>query len=63
MESGSNAFHDFGALFFWDVRLEKDHGVLVFLIIHGGPSVFDDARTEDLWLGIQTLGWTCRFGG
>jgi hypothetical protein len=26
MENGSNALHDFGALFFWDVRLGKDHG-------------------------------------
>jgi hypothetical protein len=33
MESGANALHDFGALFFWDVRLGQDHGVLVFLMI------------------------------
>jgi hypothetical protein len=30
MESGANALHDFGALFFWDVRLGKDHGEMSF---------------------------------
>ena len=47
MQSGENPLHDFGALFFWDVRLGKDHRVLVFLMIHGGLGVFVDARDDD----------------
>ena len=26
IKSADNSFHDFGAFFFWDMRLGKDHG-------------------------------------
>jgi hypothetical protein len=51
MESGANTLHGFGSLFLWDVRLGKDHGVLVLLMICGGLDACDDARVEDLGFG------------
>ena len=42
METQANALHGFGALFFWDVRLGRDHGVLVYLMIIGGHGTIDE---------------------
>jgi hypothetical protein len=28
--------HGFGALLFWDVRIGQGHGVIIFLVVHGG---------------------------
>ena len=53
MESEENTFHDFGSLFFWDVRPGKYHEVLVFLIIHGVLGAYDDAREEDTRLAYS----------
>jgi hypothetical protein len=36
MESGANTLHDFGALFFWDVRLGKDHGEISLMSLELG---------------------------
>jgi hypothetical protein len=48
MESGTNTLYGFGTLFVWDVKLGKDHGVIVFLMLHGGLGACHDARMEDL---------------
>jgi hypothetical protein len=50
MKSETNALHNFGAFFLWDVRLRQDHGVLLFLMIHEGLGACDDARVENLGL-------------
>jgi hypothetical protein len=47
MESGVISLYDFGALFFWDVKIGKTHGVIIFLKIHGGISTCDDVRVEE----------------
>jgi len=45
MKSNTNALHDFGALFLWDVRLGKDHGEIsvMNLELHVMPCVEEDS--------------------
>ena len=50
MESVENTFHGFGSLLFLDVRVDKDHGFLVFLMKHGIIVDFDDEIMECLFL-------------
>lgn len=48
MECGANMLHGFGALLFWDVRIGQGHGVIIFLVVHGGLGSCNDARVEHL---------------
>jgi hypothetical protein len=36
IESGANALHEFGDVFFWDVRLGKDHGAISLMSLELG---------------------------
>jgi len=56
MESGVNDLHVFGALLLWDVKLGKNHVVLIFWMIHGGANGCDDARVEELGFMDLNLG-------
>jgi len=48
MESGANALYDFELLLFWDGRLGQGHGVLIFLMTHGGLGTCYNVRVENL---------------
>jgi hypothetical protein len=54
MESGANTLHGFGDLFFWDVRLGKDHGKMSLMIFEVG--VMPYLEEESIFVSLMLYG-------